>query len=202
MSRITPSLKKKCWNEQHDSQHGPCYVCGFIIASTNFKACRLVSTKNGGSLNVDNIVPVCGMCNVAIGQSNVTNFPDTTSCKFEHAKGTGIPMYIISIDNGSYLVQCKGPLCSKIVKIAYGRHEITVPMSDVIAVAKHIKYRNPTPIILGDIEICTGEYNICIKFHNGDEIYGTIDDALLDILCHISLAPPYDIMWDGSSFCN
>lgn len=53
---------------------GPCYVCQSDIHILNFECGHIVSYADGGSLTVDNLLPICGSCNKSMGKRNLYEY--------------------------------------------------------------------------------------------------------------------------------
>lgn len=53
---------------------GECFTCGCIIKQTDYECGHIISVKDGGSDNVDNLMPVCSQCNKSMGTMNMHHF--------------------------------------------------------------------------------------------------------------------------------
>lgn len=52
-----------------------CWCCGVEpITKGNFECGHIVSEKNGGKVNLDNLRPICGLCNKSMGIKNMNDF--------------------------------------------------------------------------------------------------------------------------------
>lgn len=51
-----------------------CNVCKNDINVHNFEAGHITSVKNGGSDNIENLVPICSTCNKSMGIQNLNDF--------------------------------------------------------------------------------------------------------------------------------
>jgi hypothetical protein len=69
-------LKNQVWDKicGRDKGIGECYCCKKEIDSKNFDAGHIKSVKNGGTTTIDNLVPLCSICNKSIGSENVEEF--------------------------------------------------------------------------------------------------------------------------------
>lgn len=69
-------LKALVWNKiiGEEKGIGNCYCCKTKIKQISFNCGHIVSEKNGGSTVIDNLVPLCQMCNSSIGSKNLFDF--------------------------------------------------------------------------------------------------------------------------------
>lgn len=76
--KIPKVLKDKVWNTYIgvDNGIGECYCCQEVIDSKHFEAGHIISHKNGGDINLDNLRPVCDRCNKSISTDNMNDFID------------------------------------------------------------------------------------------------------------------------------
>ena len=74
--RIPQSLRIAVWNKHIGRVYeGKCYVgCGEIITPFNFECGHIISHKENGRIELDNLVPICSTCNKSIGTKNVHTF--------------------------------------------------------------------------------------------------------------------------------
>ena len=82
---ITPIIKRKAipkavkstlWNIHftENNAKGECTVCNKEIKITDFDAGHIIAASNGGSDNLDNLMPVCSLCNKSMGVQNMNEF--------------------------------------------------------------------------------------------------------------------------------
>lgn len=73
---IPKILKNQVWDKHcgRDKGLGQCYCCKKEIDSKNFDCGHIISVKNGGMTTIDNLVPLCSICNKSIGIENVETF--------------------------------------------------------------------------------------------------------------------------------
>lgn len=74
---IPSTVKNIVWNTYIGSEYkeGLCLCCsGETISTATFHCGHVVSEKNGGSLIIDNLRPICGQCNSSIGSKNMEEF--------------------------------------------------------------------------------------------------------------------------------
>lgn len=58
-----------------DKNNAKCYCCSTTsINPGNFNVGHIISEKNGGKVNVENLRPICGGCNSSMGTQNMHNF--------------------------------------------------------------------------------------------------------------------------------
>lgn len=73
---IPKALKNKVWDETFGASKGtaPCFVCETEIDSKNFECGHVVSEKEGGKTVLENLKPICGICNKSMGTLNLNDF--------------------------------------------------------------------------------------------------------------------------------
>ena len=70
---ISRTLRKHVWVKRcNDKISGECFCCLEEISFTNFDCGHIVSVKDGGSNDIDNLEPVCRSCNLHMGIMNMT----------------------------------------------------------------------------------------------------------------------------------
>jgi len=62
------------WLKTNNNDVGSCYVCKDIIDMYNFEACHIISKKNGGNDELDNLVAGCIKCNRRMGTENLETY--------------------------------------------------------------------------------------------------------------------------------
>ena len=73
---IPKSLKNLVWDNHIVKKEGigECYVCKSKIDSKNFECGHIVSVKEGGATNIENLLPICSSCNKSMGTENLMVF--------------------------------------------------------------------------------------------------------------------------------
>ena len=74
---ISKALRSKIWNNNIGSNFGQayCITCNNnIISMMDFECGHIVSHKNGGEVNEDNLLPICGTCNKSMGITSMDTF--------------------------------------------------------------------------------------------------------------------------------
>jgi 5-methylcytosine-specific restriction endonuclease McrA len=72
---IPKTLRAGVWNKyMSDKVNGKCYVCSKIINAFDFEVGHVVSVSNGGKNNIENLRPICSLCNKSIGTKNLEDF--------------------------------------------------------------------------------------------------------------------------------
>lgn len=202
---ITSELKKQCWLAQSDQIDGKCYRCLTGIDVFDYSVRRIINLKNGGSTELSNLVPVCKTCSTKLNSINIVCtkptllLTNTPSCRFVHTMGpvTEVIERQIQIDNRTkcvikrepegFVVYCTsdGESITNFM-ISYDNNIIRFNRKQLVNVAKHIKSRNPEPIMLGGIEFTIGrDGNTQARFEDGSTIWGPTDDELLDKLVRL-----------------
>lgn len=66
--KIPQSIRIKLWNRNFgDNMRGECFCCEKELMFTDFEAGHIVAVKNGGSDTLDNLEPICRLCNADMG---------------------------------------------------------------------------------------------------------------------------------------
>lgn len=73
---IPKTIKALVWNEYigEDKGIGACYVCQSKLDSKHFECGHIKAKVKGGSDTIDNLRPVCSLCNKSIGTKNMNDF--------------------------------------------------------------------------------------------------------------------------------
>ena len=82
--KIPAAVRKIVWNTYigKDKNTSKCLCCSAEdISNTNFECGHIMSEKNGGEVNIENLRPICGHCNKSIGGNNMDEFMDRYKIK-------------------------------------------------------------------------------------------------------------------------
>jgi 5-methylcytosine-specific restriction endonuclease McrA len=73
---IPKAVKSTLWNMHftENNAKGDCQVCTKEIKMNDFEAGHIIAASNGGSDNLDNLLPICGLCNRSMGTQNLNEF--------------------------------------------------------------------------------------------------------------------------------
>jgi 5-methylcytosine-specific restriction endonuclease McrA len=74
MPRIPKLLKNRVWDIYIGKEQGIgfCLACNINqINSKHFECGHIISIKNGGTNNIDNLRPICDECNKSMGTLNM-----------------------------------------------------------------------------------------------------------------------------------
>lgn len=73
---ISKALKNKIWNQFIGKEKGigNCFCCKTDIDSKHFHCGHIIAESKGGTLDVDNLRPVCELCNQSMGNKNMNQF--------------------------------------------------------------------------------------------------------------------------------
>lgn len=76
---IPKVLKDLVWDKNIGKEKGigECYVCNQEIDSKRFHCGHIISEKNGGETQLDNLKPICATCNLSIGTQHMDEFKKT-----------------------------------------------------------------------------------------------------------------------------
>ena len=75
---IPKSLKILVWDKNIGKEKGigECDVCKSEIDSKNFECGHIISVKDGGGTNIENLLPICSSCNKSMGPQNLLEFKE------------------------------------------------------------------------------------------------------------------------------
>ncbi len=74
---IPKTLRHKLWRSTFDDKmNGYCYVCTAPLNIENFHAGHILSVKNGGDTNINNLKVICSLCNLSMGSRNLEEFKE------------------------------------------------------------------------------------------------------------------------------
>lgn len=73
--KLPSSTRTNLWCLYNNTcMEGNCYVCNVPITLANFHAGHIKSVKNGGSDNINNLRPICSLCNLSMGTTDMEIF--------------------------------------------------------------------------------------------------------------------------------
>ena len=74
--QIPKTIKSIVWNKYIGKEKGigECYVCKGELDSKHFEAGHIIARANGGENSVENLRPICSLCNKSIGSKNIDEF--------------------------------------------------------------------------------------------------------------------------------
>jgi 5-methylcytosine-specific restriction endonuclease McrA len=85
---IPKAIKVVLWTMHFgECYHGNCYVCNRELKILDFEAGHIESVANGGSDNIANLKPICGLCNKSVGTTNLEIFKNNYL-----SRGSNIPV--------------------------------------------------------------------------------------------------------------
>ena len=74
---ISKALRMAVWSKYIGMSKGeaPCYCCGtHIINAFRFQCGHVEAESNGGETTLDNLRPICDLCNQSMGTKNLETF--------------------------------------------------------------------------------------------------------------------------------
>ena len=74
---IPKKIRQLVWNTHIGEEIGkhPCMCCRATdITQMNFQCGHIVSEYNGGKCTINNLVPICNLCNTSMGRTNMDIF--------------------------------------------------------------------------------------------------------------------------------
>lgn len=75
--KISHALRIVCWNKYigEDVGKSQCMCCKInFITQHNFHCGHVLAEANGGTLNIDNLRPICNVCNNSMGTINMQEY--------------------------------------------------------------------------------------------------------------------------------
>ncbi len=74
--KIPATVKNTLWRKYfNDNINGKCYCCKIEnISIKNFDCGHVISEKNGGDISLDNLRPICRLCNSSMSTINMDEF--------------------------------------------------------------------------------------------------------------------------------
>ena len=75
-SVIPKALKNEVWDNSigREKGIGHCYCCSKEIDSKHFECGHIIAVSNGGTNTIQNLKPVCSLCNKSMGSKNLEEF--------------------------------------------------------------------------------------------------------------------------------
>jgi DNA segregation ATPase FtsK/SpoIIIE-like protein len=82
-SNLPKTIKSMVWNKYIGKEKGigKCYVCSEDLDSKHFELGHIQAKAKGGSDEIDNLRPICSLCNKSIGTKNMDEFKKTYKLK-------------------------------------------------------------------------------------------------------------------------
>jgi len=74
--RIPPNIKRAVWGKYfNNNEEAKCWCCNIEpIKKNNFDCGHIISEKNGGKVNINNLVPICNGCNLGCHTKNLIDY--------------------------------------------------------------------------------------------------------------------------------
>lgn len=75
--KIPATLRNSIWNLYigSDTKNGKCFCCNTeTISTANFECGHILSEKEGGEITINNLRPICSLCNKSMGIQNMELF--------------------------------------------------------------------------------------------------------------------------------
>jgi 5-methylcytosine-specific restriction endonuclease McrA len=82
--KIPKNIRNIVWDTYmgSDLKKGLCSCCNTeTITFVNYHCGHIVSEKNGGSISIDNLIPICQSCNGSMGFMNMTDYKEKYGLK-------------------------------------------------------------------------------------------------------------------------
>jgi 5-methylcytosine-specific restriction endonuclease McrA len=73
---ISKTIRNKIWTTYigTDRGIGTCFCCGDEISVFKYECGHVISEFNGGHVSIENLRPICSLCNKSMGKTNMTEF--------------------------------------------------------------------------------------------------------------------------------
>lgn len=71
---IPVHIRRAVWEQAFSTLYGNCPCCQDKINAFTFEVGHIHAHTNGGSINLDNLKPICNKCNKSMGSMNMTEF--------------------------------------------------------------------------------------------------------------------------------
>lgn len=84
--KISTKLKENIWNTYYNSKtkkQCPISNCKKFITNKKFHAGHIISEKNGGNLEIDNLHPICATCNTKMSIKNWVEYDKISFLKIK-----------------------------------------------------------------------------------------------------------------------
>jgi len=79
-TQIPAGIRAELWRKFFEEEtkkcslYGVCFFCNCSINYENWHACHIISHKNGGSGQINNLLPGCASCNISMNKKNVNDY--------------------------------------------------------------------------------------------------------------------------------
>lgn len=106
--RIPKKLRNLVWDTYigREKGIGNCYCCKDELDSKNFECGHVVAYKDKGQTNLENLRPICSVCNKSMGTENLYVFKEKYFMPPEYNEAK---LYINKIENLLSIIQNKQP---------------------------------------------------------------------------------------------
>jgi phage/plasmid-associated DNA primase len=176
--QILQAVRFDVWKTRfgNDMSSRQCPCCNLnVISLTNFDCGHIISSKNGGVIDPNNLIPICGSCNKSIGSCNMNEHVKLSGLDWTKIKQSLGGEWNDDIDNS---VECKEK-----TDCCENKEPIINDMSSV-TIVKYIKMLRPNDFIWKhDCLYCyDGKYweksNLPLMIYIGNELYEYLRDIL------------------------
>jgi len=76
-NRIPASLRRDVWFKHFEPTKGKCVCCNTKeITPFDFECGHIVAEAEGGVTSIDNLIPICSLCNKSAGVENMNKFKE------------------------------------------------------------------------------------------------------------------------------
>jgi hypothetical protein len=77
--KIPATIRNAVWCKYiGESNYSKCFCCNYEpITKSNYECGHVISEKNGGNVHLNNLRPICSLCNKSMGTKNMEKFMET-----------------------------------------------------------------------------------------------------------------------------
>ena len=72
--KIPQSIRSKVWRQYFNSLDAQCPLCETVISFDMFDCGHIKSEKNGGDINLENLIPICAKCNRSMAATDMDEY--------------------------------------------------------------------------------------------------------------------------------
>ena len=138
---VSKALKNKVWDTYVGKEKGvgSCYCCQSKIDSKHFECGHIVAKSAGGQDTIDNLRPVCDLCNKSMGVKNMNQFKEKFNKQTEQ---------YCACPNSNVTMWTHDYICKKCKKsISYDKYPA------------NLRYQNSSSSLLSDIRADFGFFS-------------------------------------------
>ena len=79
--KIPATIRNQVWSKYNNIKDPKCWCCKTEpITRNNFECGHVISEYNKGTVHLDNLRPICSLCNKSMGTKNMIEFMEKYGC--------------------------------------------------------------------------------------------------------------------------